>query len=62
MQVGVRDAGSIPESGSRSRRAQQPTPVLLSRERQGQRSLVALVHGVAQLDMTEVAEYPRWHL
>ena len=46
MQVDVRDAGSI----------------LLPRERQGQRSRVAPVHGVAQLDTTTVAEYPRWHL
>ena len=35
------------------RRAWQPTPVFLSGESHGQRSLVATVHGVRELDTTE---------
>ena len=35
------------------RREWLPTPVFLPRESHGQRSLVATVHGVAKLDMTE---------
>ena len=43
----VRVAGSI--SGSRRRRAWQPTPVFLSRESHGQRSLA----GCRESDVTE---------
>ena len=36
------------------RRAWQPTPVFLPGESHGQRSLEAIVHAVAESDMTEV--------
>ena len=36
------------------RRAWQPTPVFLPGESHGQRSLEAVVHAVAESDMTEV--------
>ena len=37
------------------RRAWQPTSVFLPRETHGQRKLAAAVHGVTELDTTEVA-------
>ena len=54
----IRNVSSIPGSGrSPGGRAWQLTPVFLPGESHGQRSLADyIVHGVAQLDMTEATE------
>ena len=54
----VRDVGSIPKSGKIPwRRVQQPTPVFLPGESQGQRSLVGYIpQGLKESDKTEVIE------
>ena len=45
----IRDMGLIPGSGKITwRRKQQPTSVFLSGESHGQKSLGAIVHGVAK--------------
>ena len=59
----LRDMGSIPQSGRiPCRRAWQPTPVFLSGESHGQRSLVSYNPlGCKELDMTQVTEHVHTH-
>ena len=59
----LRDTGSIPGSERIPwRRAWQPTPVLLSGESHGQRSLVSYNPlGRKELDMTEVTKHTHTH-
>ena len=54
----IREMGSIPRSGGFPwRRVQQPTPVFLPGESQGQRSLVGYIpQGLKESDKTEVIE------
>ena len=50
----VGDLGSIPGLGRSSGEENGPTPVFLPGEFHGRRSLASyIVHGVAELDMTE---------
>ena len=59
----IREMGSIPRSGKLPwRRAQQPTPVFLPGESQGQRSLVGYsLQGRKESDMTEATEHACTH-
>ena len=55
---GVREAGSIPGSGRSLERTWQPTPIFLSGESHGQRSLVGYSpQGCKKLDTTEVTQH-----
>ena len=59
----VREAGLIPESGRTWRRAWPPTPVSLSEESHGQRSLAGYsLWGCKELDTTKATYHARMHI